>query len=130
MRYKAAALFSLFLHEKNRGTREQKREERLFKILIKHFCNGNWKKVSRMSFREVVVLLAPRIIENDTSFRKATPVEKRVGLWRLETGNSYRCIAKMFVIGESTAVKISKDFCSVLRKSCTYIKFPDSAVVT
>ena len=101
-----------------------------FKILLENVCNGNWKKVFRMSFREVVVLLAPRIIENDTSFRKAIPVEKRVGLWRLETGNSYRCIAKMFVIGKSTAVKISKDFCSALRKSCTYIKFPDSAVVT
>ena len=56
-----------------------------FKILLENVCNGNWKKVFRMSFREVVVLLAPRIIENDTSFRKAIPVEKRVR--PLETGN-------------------------------------------
>ena len=49
----------------------------------------------------------------------------------LETGNgnSYRCIAKTFVIGKSTVVKISKDYYSALRlQSCTYIKFPDSAV--
>ena len=85
MRYRAAAIFSLFLHGKNQGTWEQKREETLFKILLENFCNGNWKKVSRMSSREVVVLLAPRIIENDTSFRKAIPVEKRVR--SLETGN-------------------------------------------
>ena len=85
MRYRAASLFSLFLHGKNRGTWEQKREETWFKILLKNFCNGNWKKVFRMSFREVVVLLAPRIIENGTSFKKAIPVKKRVR--PLETGN-------------------------------------------
>ena len=51
-----------------------------------------------------------------------------VSLWRLETGNSYQCIAKTFAIGKSTAVKISKDFRSALRlQSCTYIKFSDSA---
>ena len=35
-------------------------------------------------FRELVALLALRISKNDTSFRKAIPVEKRVavGLWR------------------------------------------------
>ena len=61
------------------------------------------------------------------------PVKKRVavGLWRLVTGNSYRCIAKMFAVGKSTTFKISKDFFSALRlQSCTYIKFPDSADAT
>ena len=134
MRYRAATLFPLFLHRKERGMWEQKREETWFKDVLEDFCNGNWKKDFRMSgksFRELVALRAPRISKNDTSFRKAIPVEKRVaiGLWRLATENVYRCIAKTFAIGKSTALKISKDFCSALRlQSCTYVKFPDSSV--
>ena len=133
MRYREAALFPLFLHGAEQGMWEQKGEETWFKDLLEDFCNGNWKKDFRTSFRELVALLAPRISKKDTSFRKEIAVEKRVsvGLWRLATGNSYRCIAKTFAIGKSTAVKISKDFCSLLRlQSCTCIKFPDSAVAT
>ena len=136
MRYRAAALFPLFLHGKERGMWEQKRKETWFKDLLKEFCNGTWKKDFRKfgeSFRELVALLATRISKNYTSFRKTIPVEKRVavGLWRLSTGNSYRCIANAFAIGKSTALKISKNFCSALRlKLCTYIKFSDSAVAT
>ena len=79
------------------------------------------------------MLLTPRISKNNTSFRKAIPVEKRVAvrLWRLATGNSYWCNAKTFAIGKSIAVKISKDFYSALsHQFCTCIKFPDSAVAT
>ena len=136
MRYGAAAFFPLFLHGKERGMREQKREKTWFKDLLEDFCNGNPKKdfgMSGESFRELVALLAPRISKNDTSFRKAIPVQKRVaaGLWRPATGNSYGCVAKTFAIGKSATVKISEDFCSALRlQSCTYIKFPDSTVAT
>ena len=136
MRYREAALFPLFLHGTEQGMWEQKGEETWFKDLLEDFCNGNWKKDFRMfgkSFRELVALLALRISKKDTSFRKEIPVEKRVavGLWSLATGNSYRCIVKTFAIGKSTAVKISKDFCSLLRlQSCTCNKFPDSAVAT
>ena len=79
------------------------------------------------------MLLTPKISKNNTSFRKAIPFEKRVAvhLWRLATGNAYRCNAKTFATGKSIAVKISKDFCSALRQQfCTCIKFPDSAVAT
>ena len=44
MRYRAVAIFPLFLHGKERGMWEQKREETWFKDLLKDFCNGNWKK--------------------------------------------------------------------------------------
>ena len=42
----------------------------------------------------------------DTVFRKAVPIEKRVGvaLWRLSTGNSFRTISKVFGIGKSTVI--------------------------
>ena len=48
MRYRAAALFPLFLHGKERDTWEQKREDTWFKDLLENFCNGNWKKDFRM----------------------------------------------------------------------------------
>ena len=84
-------------------------------------------------FYELVALLAPRISKNDTSFRKAILVKEcvAVGLWRLATENLYQCITRMVAIGRSTAVKISKGFSSLLTlQSCTYIKFPNSAVAT
>ena len=64
VRYRAAALFPLFLHGKERGMWEQKRVETWFKDLLEDLSNGNWKKDFQMfgeSFRELVVLLAPRI---------------------------------------------------------------------
>ena len=48
MRDRAAALFPLFLHGKERGMWEQKREDTWFKDLLEDFCNGNWKKDFRM----------------------------------------------------------------------------------
>ena len=71
MRYRAAALFPLFLHGKERGMWSQKREETWFKDLLEGFCNGNWKKGFRMSgesFRELVALLAPRISKSHRDF--------------------------------------------------------------
>ena len=82
MRYRAVALFPLFLHGKEQGMWDQKREETWFKDLFEDFCNGNWKKVFQMSgesFRELVAQLAPRISKNDTSFRKPIiPIKIRV----------------------------------------------------
>ena len=133
---RSSSFFPLFLHGKERGIREQKKEKTWFKDLLEDFCNGNSKKdfgMSGESFHELVALLAPRISKNDTSFRKAIPVQKRVavGLWRPAMGNSYRWVVKTFAIGKSATVKISKEFCSALRlQSCTYIKFPDSTVAT
>ena len=79
MRYRAAFLFHLFLHGKERGMWKQKREDTWFKDLLEDFFDGNWKKDFRMSgesFRELV----PGISKNDTSFRKVIPVEKRVAV--------------------------------------------------
>ena len=50
MRYRAAALFLLFLHGKDRGMSERKREGTWFKDLLEDFYNGNWKKDFRMSW--------------------------------------------------------------------------------
>ena len=65
--------------------------------------------------------------KNDTNFRKAIPLEKRVAiaLWRLANGNSYRTIAKTFAVGKSTSVKITKEFCqTVSLYAPRYINFP------
>ena len=75
MRYRASALFFLFLHGKEWGMWKQKREETWFKDLLEGFCDGKWKKDFRMSgesFHELVALLAPRISKNGTSCRKVS----------------------------------------------------------
>ena len=115
MRYGAAAFFPLFLHGKERGMREQKKEKTWFKDLLEDLCNGNSKKdfgMSGESFHELVALLAPRISKNDTSFRKAIPVQKRVavGLWRPAMGNSYRCVVKLLLLANQPLSKSQKIF--------------------
>ena len=63
----------------------------------------------------------------DTVFRKAAPIEKRVGvgLWRLSTGNSFRTISKVFCIGKSAVIKLVNELISELfRMSLEFIKFP------
>ena len=51
--------------------------------------------------------------KQNTFFRKAIPMEKRVAvaLWRLATSNSYRSINKVFGIGLTSVAKIVYEFC-------------------
>ena len=69
----------------------------------------------------------------DTVFRKAVPIEKRVGvgLWRLSTGNSFRTISNAFDIGKSTVIKLVNELISELVwMSPEFIKFPKTTLET
>ena len=60
------------------------------------------------TFIDIVTLVRNRLEKQDTRFREAASIEKRVAipLWRLATGNSCRSISKIFAVGKSTAVSI------------------------
>ena len=92
----------------------------------------HWRSDFRMSqdtLRDIVRVVQPALKRRDTQFRRAIPIEKRVAiaLWRLSTGNSFRTVAKTFAVGKSTAVQITREFCSeMLRLAPRYIHFPRS----
>ena len=95
-----------------------------------------WQKEFRMSpsnFEYIIDLVEQNMAKADTVFRKAVPIEKRlgVGLWRLSTGNSFRTISKAFAIGKSTVIKLVNELISELvRLSPEFIKFPNTTVET
>ena len=59
-------------------------------------------------------VVQPALEKRDTQFWCALPIKKRVviALWRLPTGNSFRTVVKTFAVGKSTAVQITREFCS------------------
>ena len=74
-------------------------------------------------------VLQPALENRGTHFRRAIPIEKRVGiaLWRLSTGNAFRTVTRTFGVSKSTAVQITREFCSeMLRLSRCFIHFPRS----
>ena len=102
------------------------RNDRMFQDL--------WIKEFRMSAEtfEFVVNLVRLNLEKQ-SFRNAITVEKRVAvaIWRLSTGNSYRTVSKVFGIGKSTVIKITKSFVKELIKLAPqFIKFPKTTYDT
>ena len=92
----------------------------------------HWRSDSRMSqetFRDIVRVVQPSLEKRDTQFRRAIPIEKRTAmvLWRLSTGNFFRTVANTFAVGKSTAIQITREFCSkMLRLAPRYIHFPRS----
>ena len=95
-----------------------------------------WQKEIGMSpstFECIIDLVEQNMTKADTVFRKAVPIEKRVGagLWRLSTGNSFRTISKEFGIGKSTVIKLVNEIiCELVRMSPEFIKFPKTALET
>ena len=85
--------------------------------------------MSQDTFRYIVRVVPLALEKRDTQFRRAIPIEKRVviALWRLSIGNSFRTVAKTLAVGKSTAVQITREFCSeMLRLAPRYIHFPRS----
>ena len=60
----------------------------------------------------IVGVVSPNMSKEDTTFRRAVTVEKRVAvaIWRLLTGNSYRTASKVFGIAKSTVIKVTNEF--------------------
>ena len=74
-----------------------------------------WKqefRFSKLSFNNVVNIVAGDMEKSDTNLRKVILTQKRVAiaLWRLSTGNSFRSIAAVFGVGKSSAVDMKKLF--------------------
>ena len=83
-------------------------------------------RVTPDTFSDIVTLVRNRLEEQDTRFREALSIEKRVAitLWPLATGSCYPSVSKTFAVGKSTAVSITKSFCAeISRLSKYFIKF-------
>ena len=92
-----------------------------------------WKndfRVSKDTFDYICQMLGPDLTRQNTRFRRAIPLTKRVGiaLWRLGTGNSYRTTGITFGQGKSTVIKICENFMEALiRHKNEFIHFPTDA---
>ncbi|XP_061444600.1 uncharacterized protein LOC133366007 [Rhineura floridana] len=75
-----------------------------------------WKEKFRMSkatLFHVAEQLKPHLERQDTVFREAIPLEKRVAIavWWLSNAESYRQVATLFNVGRSTAGEIVREVC-------------------
>ncbi|XP_056446445.1 uncharacterized protein LOC130382618 [Gadus chalcogrammus] len=73
-------------------------------------------RMSRETFFHLCDELRPRLTRQDTSLRRALPVEKRVALalWRLAANAEYRVIGALFGVGKSTVCCCVRDLCHAL----------------
>ncbi|XP_056151389.1 uncharacterized protein LOC130126040 [Lampris incognitus] len=72
--------------------------------------------MSRETFFLLCDKLRPRLARQDTSFRLALPVEKRVAvaLWHLASNVEYRTISSLFGVGKSTVCRCVRDMCHAI----------------
>ena len=123
MRQNLAAILSFFA-TRDSGVRRFwviPRPQHWFDMLLsRRDLDSEWPKhfrMSRQTFMKLVEIVGPQMTGQDSRFRSATPVEKKVAaaLWRLATGNSYRCIGISLGIGTSNAWLCTVKFCEVNR---------------
>ena len=81
------------------------------RIVLTSFSDEQWRANFRMSHAMFYYLcneLRPEIIKQDTRFRRAVSVEKRVAitLWRLATNGDYRSVGHMFGVAKGTVCVI------------------------
>ncbi|XP_046855892.1 protein ANTAGONIST OF LIKE HETEROCHROMATIN PROTEIN 1-like [Xenia sp. Carnegie-2017] len=81
--------------------------------------DGLWLENFRMSkgtFDFICNKINDTLLREDTNFRKAIPVPKRVGicLWHLATNEDLRSLAWRFSIGKSTACEIVNEVCQAI----------------
>ncbi|XP_072314156.1 uncharacterized protein [Eucyclogobius newberryi] len=86
------------------------------RVVMIEFQPSDWLDKFRMSKETFFYLcdkLRPRLARQNTTFRLALPVEKRVAvaLWRLATNVEYRIISGLFGVGKSTVCKCVRDMC-------------------
>ncbi|KAJ0009082.1 hypothetical protein NQD34_016497 [Periophthalmus magnuspinnatus] len=101
------------------------------RVVMTEFQPTDWLdkfRMSRETFFYLCDKLRPRLTRQDTTFRMALPVEKRVAvsLWRLATNVEYRIISSLFGVGKSTACKCVRDVCHsiVALLSSEYMHIP------
>lgn len=101
------------------------------RVVMTEFQPSDWLDKFRMSKETFFYLcdkLRPRLARQNTSFRQALPVEKRVAvaLWRLASNVEYRIISSLFGVGKSTVCKCVRDLCHsiVALLSSEYMRAP------
>ncbi|XP_074548365.1 uncharacterized protein LOC141806643 [Halichoeres trimaculatus] len=101
------------------------------RVVMTEFQPSDWLDKFRMSKETFFYLcekLRPRLARQDTSFRLALPVEKRVAvaLWRLASNIEYRTISTLFGVGKSTVCRCVRDMCHaiVALLSSSYLRPP------
>ncbi|XP_014888514.1 putative nuclease HARBI1 [Poecilia latipinna] len=101
------------------------------RVVMTEFQPSDWLdkfRMSRETFFYLCEKLRPRLARQDTSFRLALPVEKRVAvaLWRLASNVEYRTISSLFGVGKSTVCRCVRDMCHaiVALLSSTYLRPP------
>ncbi|KAM8913571.1 uncharacterized protein AB9W97_002267 [Spinachia spinachia] len=101
------------------------------RVVMTEFQPSDWLdrfRMSRETFFHLCNELRPRLARQDTSFRLALPVEKRVAvaLWRLASNIEYRTISTLFGVGKSTVCRCVRDMCHaiVALLSSTYLRRP------
>uniref|UniRef100_A0A3P9JKL0 DDE Tnp4 domain-containing protein n=1 Tax=Oryzias latipes TaxID=8090 RepID=A0A3P9JKL0_ORYLA len=89
---------------------------------------GNFR-MRQETFEMLSVRLSPMLSYEDTTFRQAISVQKRVGvgLWWLATGAGYRTLAHLFGISDASVCLIVREFCHAVRHEMMreYIKLPE-----
>ena len=88
-------------------------------IVKRQFNDNDWVKNFRMSrdtFEDLCKEVSPYLQKQDTKFRKAISIDKRVAvsLWRLSTNCEYQTIGHLFGISKSAVCDIVKEFCFVV----------------
>lgn len=101
------------------------------RVVMTEFQPSDWLdkfRMSRETFFYLCDKLRPRLARQDTSFRLALPVEKRVAvaLWRLASNVEYRTISTLFGVGKSTVCRCVRDMCHaiVALLSSVYLRPP------
>lgn len=89
------------------------------RVVMIEFQPSDWLdkfRMSRETFFYLCDKLRPRLARQDTSFRLALPVEKRVAvaLWRLASNIEYRTISTLFGVGKSTVCRCVRDMCHAI----------------
>lgn len=101
------------------------------RVVMTEFQPPDWLdkfRMSRETFFYLCDKLRPRLTRQDTTFRLALPVEKRVAvaLWRLASNVEYRTISALFGVGKSTVCRCVRDMCHaiVALLSSVYLRAP------
>ncbi|CAF0959072.1 unnamed protein product [Adineta ricciae] len=88
-------------------------------------------RLNRTTYNELIRQIGPHLQREDTTFRLAIPVEKRVAcaLYLLGSTCELRTAANLFGIGRTTAGQILHEFCEVLVNNFfhRFIKFPTTS---
>ena len=112
-------------HRERDFRRRQSRQRMMFAFLLSDnsvtstIRMDDWLENLRMSkatFLYVCSELCLVVEKNDSSMRKAIPVEQRVALtlWFLATGTDFRTIGHLFGVSKSTVCVVTKQVCNAL----------------